>query len=181
MYCTSKNRKIFKTVYFLTADKAEDRKPKPVTSKSGPNKKHYSVLLFGIGSMSRSDFVRTLPETKKYIEEQTWLPLEGYVKVGDDTFSNIVPILTGRTVPQLTNVCHFDKKLELDDCPFIWKNFSKNGYLTSFTENSILTETFNQDKYGFFNSPTDFHSQPLLNAAEDLLRKKVSSYKRINR
>lgn len=174
MYCTSKNRKIFKTVYFLTTNKTDDRKPEPVTSKSAPNKKNYSILLFGIGSMSRSNFVRNLPETKKYIDEQGWLPLEGYVKVGDDTFSNIVPILTGRTVEQLNKVCHFDKKLELDNCPFIWKNFSKNGYLTSFTENSILTETFNQDKYGFLHSPTDFYSQPFLSATEDLLGKKVS-------
>lgn len=176
VYCTSKNKNIFKTVYYVTVNKSVDKIPKPVVSKSGPNHKKYSVLLFGIGSLSRLNFVRSFPKTLKYIEKKEWLPLQGYTKVGEDLFSNMVPVLTGMTTDQLTKACISKKKPKLDNCPFIWKNFSQNGYLTSFTEDSTGSAIFGQKNYGFSKSPTDFHSQPVLNAAENLLRKKVSEY-----
>jgi len=40
-----------------------------------------SVLLWGIDSMSRMNFQRTMPQMYKYLREKKWFELQGYNKV----------------------------------------------------------------------------------------------------
>lgn len=167
--CTSKKKNIYKTIHYMVIDK----KPKPVTTKEELSQKLFSVFLFAIDSISRLNFMRTLPNTRKYIEERGWLPLEGYTKIADNTFPNLMAILTGMTVDQAIKHCYPSYKEKVDDCPFMWKNFSENGYLTSYVEDTAHMSSFNYHKYGFMNSPTDYYSRPILMAARKFMKIQV--------
>lgn len=146
---------------------------KPIIRKEELSQKRFSIFLFAIDSISRLNFMRTLPNTKKYIEERGWLPLEGYTKVADNTFPNLMAILSGMTVDQVTKSCYPSYKQKIDDCPFMWKNFSENGYLTSYVEDTAPMSSFNFNKYGFMNSPTDYYSRPILMAARKFMKIQV--------
>lgn len=57
--------------------------------------KPLSVLFVGIDSISRLNFIRALPKTCKYVENNGWISLKGYNKIDDNTFPNLMAILTG--------------------------------------------------------------------------------------
>jgi len=58
--------------------------------------KYPSVFLFGIDSMSRMNFRRSMPLTSAFVSQKGWFEMEGYNKVGDNTLPNLMAILTGR-------------------------------------------------------------------------------------
>lgn len=47
-----------------------------------------------------------------------------------------------------------------DEMPFLFKDFKKSGYLTSFFEDKSLWSMFNYGKKGFNSKPTDIYSRP---------------------
>lgn len=55
----------------------------------------------------------------------------------------------------------------MDDCPIIWRNFSRAGYVTAYVEDEPTIGTFNYKKAGFKHAPTDFYLRPFLLAAQD--------------
>ncbi|MGR0295442.1 DUF229 domain-containing protein, partial [Klebsiella pneumoniae] len=83
-----------------------------------------SVLLIGIDSISRLNLIRTMPKTVKYLDSNGWVDLRGYNKVDDNTFPNLMAILTGKTVDQVRSSCWPTPNTRMDDCPFVWKDFS---------------------------------------------------------
>lgn len=46
-----------------------------------PQKKPLSVLMIGIDSISRLNFLRAMPNTAQYVHQNDWFELEGYSKV----------------------------------------------------------------------------------------------------
>lgn len=55
------------------------------------------VLIIGLDSVSKLNFMRQLPKTYKLITRQlNAVVLIGFNKVGQNTFPNVVPMLTGR-------------------------------------------------------------------------------------
>lgn len=151
-----------------------DKTLQTVTSKRKRPRHKFSILLFGIDSISRLNFIRTLPKTREFVEKRGWIELEGYNKIADNTFPNLMALLSGMHVEQLANICYNSWTDEVDDCPFIWKSFAKENFLTAYIEDSASMGTFNYAKYGFLNSPTDYYSRPLMTAASKLLPTKVS-------
>lgn len=56
-----------------------------------------SVIMWGMDSISRNNFMRKLPRTYKFLTEVLGsLVLEGYNIVGDGTPQALIPILTGK-------------------------------------------------------------------------------------
>lgn len=168
--CWSNEEQVYQTVHYMVTDK----KLETVTSKRKKSRHKFSVLLFGIDSISRLNFIRTLPKTREFVESRGWIELEGYNKVAENTFPNFMAFLTGMHEEQLANVCYNAWHDEVDDCPFIWKSYSKKKFLTAYIEDSASMGTFNYAKYGFLDSPTDYYSRPLMKAALNLLPTKVS-------
>ncbi len=151
-----------------------DKQPKYKNENNSLNlSPKYSVLLFGIDSVSRLNFIRTLPKTLRFVEELGWAHLEGYTKIADNTFPNLMAILTGLNVDQLERLCWKSAKTGLDDCPIIWKNFSRMSYLTAYAEDCASIGSFNYHKYGFLNSPTDYYTRPIMIAATKNMKIKV--------
>lgn len=138
------------------------------------NKKRYSVMLFGIDSISRLNLFRTMPHTVSHLKEEGWLEFKGYNKIDDNTFPNLMAILSGYTRPQLRETCWTKT---LDACPIIWKDFSKQGYITLYAEDEPIIGSFNYHKSGFVKTPTDYYLRPFMLAAEKLPFKKKDSLK----
>jgi hypothetical protein len=104
------------------------------------SKEHLNVYVFGLDSLSRLAAERTIPLTLRYLQQDLGVfVMKGYTKVGENTFPNLVSLLTGK-------VC-YSKELPpnsevLDPYPFIWKNFSNHGYATLFAEDLPEMGTF---------------------------------------
>ncbi|XP_015114956.1 uncharacterized protein LOC107039709 [Diachasma alloeum] len=134
---------------------------KPVTTNK------LSILVLGLDSISRLNFHRMMPKTVKTLEALSAIEMLGYNKVGDNTYPNLVPVLTGLSTTELQTTCWNDTSKPFDDCPFIWKNFSTSGYRTIFAEDACSMTTFNYLKPGFHKPPTDYYLRPYCVAAEN--------------
>ncbi|RXG53565.1 hypothetical protein Avbf_09198, partial [Armadillidium vulgare] len=102
-----------------------------------------SVIMFGTDSVSRLNFLRTQPKTYQYLtKELKAFEYKGYNKVGENTFPNVIALLTGKLWDEdFAHKCfrlfvdHPEKyRFPFDDCPFIWKDFQRAGYMTALVE-----------------------------------------------
>ncbi|KAK7864712.1 hypothetical protein R5R35_010964 [Gryllus longicercus] len=125
-----------------------------------------SVLIFGVDSMSRLNFVRQLPRTHALLTETFGAHVfTGMVKVGDNTYPNMLTMLTGmaaRKKPDIKVTDWGDNKANgfFDDLPVVWKNFSENGYVTMTAEDQPELTAFNYLAKGFMEKPTDYYMRP---------------------
>lgn len=121
----------------------------------------YSVILFGMDSVSRNSAIRQIPQAVRYLQEElSSIDLLMYNRIGGHTFDNLVPILTGllankEDIPYIENIGTRFEKL-----PLIWKKFSEHDYATFFAEDFLQFHTFNFDKEGFKAPPTDYYMRP---------------------
>lgn len=139
-------------------------KQKRKTSEKGPN-----VLLIGIDSISRLNFIRSMPETFKFVSKG-WYDMKAFNKIGDNTFPNLFALLTGRNMSKMEEDCNWKKTGELEKCRFLWNEFSDAGYVTAYAEDTASIQTFNHYKTGFVRQPTDHYLRPFTLAAEKNVR-----------
>lgn len=59
--------------------------------KSSKNKPKFNIILLGIDSISRLNFLRQMKHTKAFLDAKGFIPLYGYHKVGENSFPNIFP------------------------------------------------------------------------------------------
>lgn len=121
------------------------------TEKGMPN-----VLVFGLDSVSRVNLQRQLPLTVKYLKSLNTVDLLGYNKVADNTFPNLIPVLTGMFEGELKNSCWPEQHSHFDNCSFLWKLYKQKGYVTGFGEDCSFMGIFNYQKRGFSKQPTDY-------------------------
>lgn len=84
----------------------------------------------------------------------------------DNTFPNLMAILTGYNRTLAYGECMPDKTGKLDKCPLIWRDFRQSGYVTSYGEDETSISSFNYNKKGFLKPPTDYYLRPYMLAAE---------------
>ncbi|XP_037277308.2 uncharacterized protein LOC119170288 [Rhipicephalus microplus] len=126
----------------------------------------YSVLIIGVDGVSRLNAHRQFPKTVGYLKERMGaVEMYGYTKVGDNTFPNLVPLLTGLTEKELAFGVWAEGEY-LDSLPMLWKSFAANGYSTLYAEDNPTLSTFNYLKEGFLNQPTDYYLRPFLSTCE---------------
>lgn len=106
------------------------------------------------------NFLRQMPKTKDFINSLGAVHFLGYNKVQDNTFPNLVPVLSGLSVEEIRKLCWFKDSEFFDECPWIWKNFSSQNYVTAFGEDSCNIGLFNYLKNGFLYQPTDYYIRP---------------------
>jgi len=137
-------------------------------NSSSPATPHVNVVMFGLDAVSHLNFQRTMPQTREYILQEMGAGyMGGYTKVADNTFPNLVPVLTGMDIPELTAACWPVKESHFDACPFIWKDFSSIGYRTSYAEDAIGIGIFTHEKKGFEEPPTDYFLNDFMKMAEN--------------
>lgn len=82
-------------------------------------------------------------------------------------------ILTGYNSSLAYNFCEPRTPGKLEQCPFVWSDFRKNGYVTAYGEDEASISTFNYHKTGFIKEPTDYYMRPYMLAAEKNLHIKL--------
>ncbi|XP_071448630.1 uncharacterized protein [Hetaerina americana] len=132
-----------------------------------PRDDKWSVLILGVDAVSRLNFHRQMPKTKAVLDSIGAVEFLGYNKVADNTFPNIVPLMTGYTEDELKTACWPTPKKKLDDCPWLWYNFTAEGYMTLHGEDCSWMSIFNYVKAGFLKQPTHFYLRPFAKVAED--------------
>ncbi|KAH8326745.1 hypothetical protein KR067_012756 [Drosophila pandora] len=146
-------------------------KPPPLGVSLEPAKRKPSVLMFGIDSLSRINLRRTMPKVYSFLTGSGWYEMQGYNKIGDNTFPNLMAILTGyERHSALMNVCDWHNKGCLDKTPFVWKYFKNASYLTAYAEDETNIGTFNYLKPGFVDQPTDYYGRPNYKSFESGLK-----------
>ena len=117
--------------------------------------------------MSRLNFIRQMPRTRKFLTEDLGaVEMNGYNKVADNTYVNLVPMFAGKYVEELP----WDEStsdVPFDAFPFLWKNFSDIGYRTLYAEDAPKIAIFNYNKAGFHSPPADHYLRPFSLAVED--------------
>ncbi|GJQ83832.1 hypothetical protein Trydic_g5690 [Trypoxylus dichotomus] len=135
-----------------------------------------NVLIYGIDSISRLNFHRQMPRTNAILKKIKAVELLGYNKVADNTFPNLIPVLTGLSEDELKKNCWPNITSHFDGCPFIWKRYSENGYTTAFGEDASWMGLFSYQKRGFKHQPTDYFSNTFDREAE----KQIGNNHRLN-
>ncbi|XP_044272215.1 uncharacterized protein LOC123016066 [Tribolium madens] len=90
----------------------------------------FSVLIIGIDSMSRLNFLRSLPETHLFLKRNNWISLKGYNKVADNTHPNLMALLTGLDEYESEKKCGEN----LTNCPLLLSEYHNLGYATAYAE-----------------------------------------------
>ncbi|KAJ8917608.1 hypothetical protein NQ315_000091 [Exocentrus adspersus] len=138
------------------------------SSKKRLRHKPISVLIIVIDSVSRLNFKRTMPSTRRTLLSNGFTEFIAYNKIDDNTFPNFMALLSGMNLKQVYSKCDPKEIGKLDECPMIWYDFRDNGYVTAYAEDWPLISTFNYNKKGFQNPPTDYYFKTYLEAAESL-------------
>ncbi|KAH6940198.1 hypothetical protein HPB50_026320 [Hyalomma asiaticum] len=130
--CEARGKLLF-TEYFLIP---QPKQPVQDTDEPQPDEppesRKMSVLLLGIDSTSRINFNRFMVKTRRYIiEELGAFELLGFNKVGDNSFPNQLPLLSGFSGPDAESLF---KRHNFDTFPLLWNTFRLEGYTTLFLE-----------------------------------------------
>lgn len=158
---TIKKLKPFYTDYFYFVI------PPQKTSQSNEDK--VNILILGLDSISRLNFHRQMPITYHLLEKLDAVEFFGFNKIGDNTFPNVIAMLTGNSSGEIKNTCFNESAIDrvFDNCNFIWNYYKTRGYLTAFIEDGIKTGLFNYkpDRKGFVKQPTDAYWDNFYRAA----------------
>lgn len=159
------------------------RKPKVESRfesyKAYKKKRAPSVLILGLDTLGRINMQRTMPKVFKFLKDNKFYDFKGFNKVGDNTFPNLLAALAGRNIADMGKAhCYPNTFKGFEDCPFIWKDFEKNGYVTAYTEDYRHGSTFNYLKQGFYNEPVDYYGRPGLIMVED---EKLTEWKNLTK
>lgn len=103
------------------------------------------------------------------------LTLKISFQIDDNTYPNLMAILTGFNSTQSLKECDPKLRGKLDKCPFIWKQFQNQGFVTAYGEDEASINTFNYLKAGFEKPPVDYYLRPFLLQAEKSLPIKKKS------
>ncbi|XP_072144505.1 uncharacterized protein [Dermacentor andersoni] len=119
-----------------------------------------SILVLGLDSTSRLNFNRRLKKTRRYLTtELNSFEFLGYNKVGENSFPNQMPLLTGLSGP---NVLSIYQDAYFDSLPHLWSAYSTRGYRTLFLEEMAHAGLFTfPDLKGFVNPPADHYPRPI--------------------
>ncbi|CAN7988482.1 unnamed protein product [Ixodes hexagonus] len=131
-----------------------------------------SVLVLGLDSVSNLNFVRHLRQTGAYVRDKLGaFELFGYNKVGDNSFPNQIPLITGMNAAEAYKA--FPGKF-FDKINLIWKVYAERGYRTMFLEESPFYGLFNYFLNGFHDAPADYYLRPLIQAMDDSPKKRYA-------
>ncbi|KAK2577450.1 hypothetical protein KPH14_003555 [Odynerus spinipes] len=158
--CWRGKDKIYKDYHAFVPRKADVEERCARIRESNPVKNQLSILVIGLDSVSRLNFHRSMPKTVKALEALEAAEMLGYTKVADNTYPNLITVLSGLNQAELEKLCWQHAKKTFDECPFIWKEMSSLGYRTVFGEDACQMTIFNFLKPGFKKQPTDYYLRP---------------------
>lgn len=88
-----------------------------------------NILLIGLDTLSRLQFHRHFPRSSVFLRERMGaVEMMGYNKVAENTYPNLVPLLSGLSAEQLKTTCLQNNGDLVDTCPIIWKKYHEKGF-----------------------------------------------------
>ena len=165
--CSAADKKTYKNLHSGIAFKHE-LQGRAAETTMPPEAMGLDVLMFGFDSTSRMTWMRNLPKSHDYFTNKLGaVVLEGYNIVGDGTPQALLPILTGKSEPELPEARRGKSHARtVDGHPWIWKDFARAGYVTQWGEDGASTGTFTYRMLGFKKQPVDHYMRPYYIQAE---------------
>ncbi|CAG7667844.1 unnamed protein product [Allacma fusca] len=118
---------------YLSAVQLKPEVEDELIPKNGGAEK-YSLMILGQDSMSRMNFIRTMPKVQDFLLNTLGaVEFQGLNAIGSTTLWNIFPLISGLSKEHFQSVCN-GAAAYLQSCPFVWKLFEEQGYRTAFTE-----------------------------------------------
>ncbi|XP_037024597.1 uncharacterized protein LOC119066315 [Bradysia coprophila] len=137
--------------------------PVPSTNAAKDSKYKPNVMVLGIDSMSRLNFHRQMNKSVSVmLNDLRAIEFFGYNKLEDNTYPNLVPVLTGLDKDEIIDACVPYDNTTFDRCHFIWDKFKTQNYSTLFAEDTGWLGLFNYFRGGFSRQPTDFYLRPIV-------------------
>ncbi|XP_072142497.1 uncharacterized protein [Dermacentor andersoni] len=164
--CEDSGKLLFIEYFLIPQPKQAVQDADEPQADEAPNTHQMSVLLLGIDSTSRINFNRLMKKTRKFIiEELNAFELLGLNKVGDNSFPNQLPLLSGFAGPDTNSLF---KRYSFDAFPLLWNTFKDEGYTTLFLEEMPYYGLFTFPNYlGFIRPPTDYYPEPVLRMMDE--------------
>ncbi|CAD5110626.1 DgyrCDS11 [Dimorphilus gyrociliatus] len=170
--CFNKSGSVFHTDYHAQIIK-KNKGIKVIPKDEKNSKDKLNVLIVGMDSTSRGNFVRHMPKLRSFLkDEMKAVEMKRFNKVQKNTVVNIMPLMTGSYLREIerkfvNESSPFSRRFYDDEIDnFIWKEYSKLGYFTLMAEDAYYMATFNYLTRGFRNPPTDYYYRPLAIASE---------------
>ncbi|KAI1306021.1 hypothetical protein HDE_01188 [Halotydeus destructor] len=117
-----------------------------------------SVLIMIVESVSTIDFHNQMPKTKEQMSRiGNFTTLKNFVKIDDNSFPNLITMLTGRHVGY-KEAREMSKEYLDEKFDYIWNYYRDKGYVTGFTEDMAQIGLFNFNKGGFQEQPVDWYT-----------------------
>ncbi|XP_054922600.1 uncharacterized protein [Dermacentor andersoni] len=156
--CAVGRRTLFTDYFLLPQRKSPTLKERVIRGE-----RPISVLVLGIDSTSRMNFDRHMKRTRRLLTEELFaFEFLGYNKVGESSFGNQIPLLTGLAGDDVERLF---RNHPFDDLPHLWSVYNERGYNTLFLEEMPDYGLFvYPDLRGFRNPPTDYYLLPAVYA-----------------
>ncbi|XP_068220311.1 uncharacterized protein [Palaemon carinicauda] len=177
--CFTKNKTekgvVYRNLHYFVQPIVYEEKMKAFHKQTNNQKSsigdRFNVVIIGKDAVSRGNLLRHMPNTYEYVTNNLGgIDFKGFNKLGDNTFPNIFPMLTGIPTHKLGNdSCYPKRNKKLDDCPFIWKSYSQKNYVTFYLEDAPWMGIFRYAKTGFVEQPTDIYNSPFAFISDQLI------------
>ena len=152
-------RVVYQTFYAQIIDKPAVEKHLKTSQITA---EEFNVLLLGIDGASHSRMIRQMPEVLSFLKKSLNLTVfEGFNKLGENTFPNLTPMLSGLMSDELEKKKLWKKGKYFDKVPLVWKDYAKRGYATQKAEDWPSVGIFNYKTKGFKKQPVHYYMRPI--------------------
>ncbi|XP_063839101.1 uncharacterized protein LOC135088147 [Ostrinia nubilalis] len=141
---------------------------------AGKESNKFNVMIFGLESVSRINFLRTMPGTAKFLRDRGSVQLLGYNKLGDNSFPNLFPLLLGKSFKD-ENIYKYNNTIDTNMGPFVWDQYKRSGYVTALGSDS-MAGLLGAYEYNLNNLPTDYYLLPFMYESRTLFKNKFYNY-----
>ncbi|XP_059151138.1 uncharacterized protein LOC131937602 [Physella acuta] len=136
-------------------------------------KETLSVMMVGVDGMSRNSMIRSMPKTRNFLlDTMNAVELHKHNKMGDNTYPNVVGLLTGQNeFYLLNNSWNWDMPFDHINHLFLWSAYRNAGYRTAmFLDRSYVT-AFHYQKRGWVKQPVDYYfREAVVDSESDMMR-----------
>ncbi|XP_075534943.1 uncharacterized protein LOC142570444 [Dermacentor variabilis] len=170
--CKTNGSLLFEDYFFVPRPKKRNGSFPGPTSKYATSSRNMNssmnILILGVDSTSRMNFHRHLERTRKFLnEELSSFEYLAFNKVGDNTFPNLISLLTGLAGPEAESLIARSETVE--GLPFVWNLYKSRGYTTLFLEEMPHYGLLTYPNFsGFARAPADYYSTSILRLMDDI-------------
>ncbi|KAH6934856.1 hypothetical protein HPB50_001540 [Hyalomma asiaticum] len=165
--CEAYGKKLFKEYFLLPRPKRLATSGAQANETPPSNEGAMSVLILGLDSTSRMNFHRRMAKTGRYLREELGaFEFVAFNKVEDNSFPNLIPLLTGLPGSEAEGM--YRRYGKFDPLPLVWKTYRAKGYATLFMEEWPFAGIFVYPSYsGLTRAPTDYYPTSILRMMDE--------------